>query len=60
MPIWLFYDVKHTLHRDGEMREKRIARIYFRELFGAIALYAALLTAAIHFGKAMVPGRCAP
>ncbi|MFC5462856.1 hypothetical protein [Massilia niabensis] len=38
------------------MREKRIARIYHRELFAAIALYAVLLTAAIHFGKTMAPG----
>ena len=38
------------------MREKRIARIYHRELFGAIALYAILLTAAIYFGKTMAHG----
>jgi hypothetical protein len=36
--------------------EKRITRIYFRELFGALALYAVLLTAAIHFGRPMAPG----
>jgi hypothetical protein len=36
--------------------EKRIAKIYFRELFGALALYGVLLTAAIHFGRPMAPG----
>ncbi|MGX4643055.1 hypothetical protein [Massilia sp. SYSU DXS3249] len=38
------------------MREKRLARIYYRELFGALALYAVLLVAAIHFGRPMAPG----
>ena len=38
------------------MREKRIAKIYFRELFGAIALYTVLLVAAIYFGKTMAHG----
>ena len=38
------------------MREKRIRRIYLRELFGAMALYAVLLTASIYVGKTMPPG----
>jgi hypothetical protein len=35
------------------MREKRIARIYYRELFAALALYTILLMAAIRFGRPM-------
>ena len=38
------------------MREKRIAKIYHRELFGALALYAVLLTLSIYFGKTMAHG----
>ena len=41
---------------NNNMREKRIARMYHRELFGALALYAALLFAAIYAGKAMEHG----
>jgi hypothetical protein len=35
------------------MREKRIARIYYREMFAAFALYTILLMAAIRFGRPM-------
>ena len=38
------------------MREKRLGRIYLRELASAIALYAVLLTAAMYFGKPMAHG----
>ncbi|QNA88997.1 hypothetical protein G4G28_11835 [Massilia sp. Dwa41.01b] len=38
------------------MHEKRVARIYHRELFGAIALYALILGVAIHVGRPMAPG----
>jgi len=38
------------------MREKRIAKIYFRELLAALALYTILLMAAIRFGRPMEPG----
>lgn len=38
------------------MREKRIKNAYFRELFGALALYTVLLVAAITFGRPMAPG----
>jgi hypothetical protein len=36
--------------------ERRITRIYLRELFSALALYAVLLLAAIKFGRPMDPG----
>ncbi|WP_229445251.1 hypothetical protein [Massilia sp. Leaf139] len=38
------------------MHEKRNAKIYMRELFGAIALYTILLMAAIRFGRPMEAG----
>ena len=38
------------------MREKRLNKAYFRELFGAIALYTILLVGAISFGRPMAPG----
>ena len=38
------------------MHEKRIAKIYFRELFASLALYTILLLAAIRFGRPMDPG----
>ena len=36
--------------------EKRVARMYFRELIAALVLYTVLLMAAIHFGRPMAPG----
>jgi len=36
--------------------EKRVAKMYFRELMGALALYTLLLVAAITFGRPMAPG----
>lgn len=36
--------------------EKRIARIYYRELFAALLLYTILLTAALKFGRPMPEG----
>jgi hypothetical protein len=36
--------------------EKRIARMYYRELFASLALYTILLMAAIRFGRPMAPG----
>src|SRR5688572_27292618 len=41
---------------EGEMRDKRTARIYYRELGGALALYTVLLVTAIHFGRPMAHG----
>ncbi|MGJ9416371.1 hypothetical protein ACHAC9_01195 [Massilia sp. CMS3.1] len=38
------------------MHEKRIAKLYLRELFGALALYTVLLMLAITFGRPMAPG----
>lgn len=38
------------------MHEKRIYKLYYRELFGAIALYTIMLVAAITFGRPMAPG----
>lgn len=38
------------------MHEKRTARRYLRELFGALALYTILLVLAIKFGRPMAPG----
>ena len=38
------------------MHEKRIARLYYLELFGAIALYTLILVAAIRYGRPMAPG----
>lgn len=38
------------------MREKRIGKIYLRELFAAIGLYTVLLVAAIALGRPMAPG----
>ncbi len=38
------------------MHEQTISKMYLRELFGSIAIYAAILSAAIYFGKAMEPG----
>ncbi len=38
------------------MHEKRVAKNYHRELFGAIALYTLLLVAAIHYGRPMPDG----
>ena len=39
-----------------DRHEKRIAKIYFRELIAALALYTILLVAAINFGRSMAPG----
>ena len=36
--------------------EKRVAKIYFRELIAALVLYTVLLMAAITFGRPMAPG----
>jgi len=38
------------------MHEKRIAKIYFRELFAALVLYTIILVVAIRFGRPMAPG----
>jgi len=38
------------------MHEKRLAKIYFRELAGALLLYTIILMAAIRFGRPMTPG----
>jgi hypothetical protein len=38
------------------MHEKRTTRIYLRELFGSIALYAVILMAANKLGRPMEPG----
>jgi len=38
------------------MHEKRIAKIYFRELFAALVLYTIILMVAIRFGRPMAPG----
>lgn len=38
------------------MHEKRIGKIYLRELFAALALYTILLVAAIKLGRPMAPG----
>jgi hypothetical protein len=38
------------------MREKEATRKYQKELFGAMALYAAVLFGSIHLGKSMEPG----
>ena len=40
----------------GNRHEKRVAKMYFRELFGSLALYTVLLVAAITFGRPMAPG----
>jgi hypothetical protein len=36
--------------------EKRVTRMYLRELFASLALYTVLLGAAITFGRPMAPG----
>ena len=41
---------------NGTRHEKRIARLYLRELMGALALYTILLLLAISFGRPMAPG----
>ena len=38
------------------MHEKRIAKIYFRELYTALVLYTIILMVAIRFGRPMAPG----
>jgi len=38
------------------MHEKKIARIYMRELFGALAIYAVMLIVTIKFGRGMADG----
>ncbi|QYF93186.1 hypothetical protein KY495_21275 [Massilia sp. PAMC28688] len=38
------------------MHEKTVARVYFRELGGALLIYGTLLVASIVFGRAMAPG----
>ncbi len=38
------------------MHEKRLGKIYLRELFAALALYTILLVAAIKLGRPMAPG----
>ena len=38
------------------MREKEVQKIYFRELFGALAIYAVILFAAMSFGPGMASG----
>ena len=40
----------------GNRHEKRIAKIYLRELFAALALYTIILMAAVKFGRPMAPG----
>jgi hypothetical protein len=38
------------------MHEKRLTRLYLRELFGALALYIALLVLTISFARPLAPG----
>ena len=38
------------------MRESEVKKAYLRELFGALALYCVVLTAALHFGSGMQEG----
>ncbi|MBP8080760.1 MAG: hypothetical protein KAY12_01270 [Arenimonas sp.] len=38
------------------MREREIARRYLFELFGSLLVYIVILTAALHFGRPMLPG----
>lgn len=38
------------------MREREVAKIYLRELFGSLAVYSAILVAALRFGPPMQPG----
>ena len=38
------------------MREREVKKAYLRELLGALAVYAAVLAAALHFGSAMPAG----
>ena len=40
----------------GNRHEKRVAKMYFRELFASLALYTVLLVAAITLGRPMAPG----
>jgi hypothetical protein len=40
----------------GNRHEKRVAKMYFRELIAALVLYTVLLMAAITFGRPMAPG----
>jgi hypothetical protein len=40
----------------GNRHEKRVAKMYFRELIAALVLYTILLVAAITFGRPMAPG----
>ena len=39
-----------------DRHEKRITKMYLRELLAALVLYAILLTSAISFGRPMTPG----
>jgi hypothetical protein len=41
---------------DGMSHEQKITRMYFMELGGTLAVYMALLFAAIHFGRPMAEG----
>lgn len=51
------YDVKHTLHHNGdEMKEKEKAKVYVKELIASLVLYTVVLMAAVHFGKQMEAG----
>ncbi len=38
------------------MREREVAKVYLRELFASLAVYGALLVAALTFGPPMAPG----
>ena len=40
----------------GNVHEKRVAKMYLREMFASLALYTLLLVAAISFGRPMAPG----
>jgi hypothetical protein len=40
----------------GNRHEKRVAKMYFRELIAALLLYTILLVAAITFARPMAPG----
>jgi hypothetical protein len=42
--------------KEQAVHEKRNAKRYVRELFGALALYTVLLMLAIEFGRPMAPG----
>jgi hypothetical protein len=56
------YDVKHPLlhnerrHMAASTHEKRVGKVYLRELGGSILLYTVLLMLSIRFGRPMADG----